>query len=73
MDAAPYQPPSLRSHEFRQPEGSHVRPWMLKRDGETVPEWARRTHHTCWRCGVQLADMRALDAHEAGHDRSKGR
>jgi hypothetical protein len=64
LQAKPYVPLSVHAHEFRQPKGQHVRPWMLRRNGETIAAWQDRTNHSCYRCGVYIADMRELDTHE---------
>jgi hypothetical protein len=68
----PYVPLSVHAHEFRQPVGQQVRPWMLRRNGETVAAWRDRTNHSCYRCGVYIADMRKLDTHEADCHASAG-
>lgn len=62
----PYVPLSVHAHEFRQPKGHGVRPWMLRRNGETTAAWLDRTNHSCYRCGTYIADMQELDTHEAG-------
>lgn len=43
------------------------RPWLKKKPAETNRQYHQRTNHTCYACGVEMADLSALDAHEATH------
>jgi hypothetical protein len=70
LQPKPYVP--LREREFRQPRGHHVRPWMLRRNDETIAAWQHRTSHSCYRCGLYIADMRKLDTHEVSCRASAG-
>lgn len=43
------------------------RPWQQRKRGETVEAYQARTNHSCYACGVYIADLAALDKHEETH------
>jgi hypothetical protein len=51
---APYQPPRV----------VEAGAWRHPLPGETTAQYQDRLSHSCYRCGVHIRDMDALDAHE---------
>ena len=46
---------------------SDRRPWLMRKQNESVQEWNRPTNHSCYACGDYYKDLDELDVHESEH------